>query len=227
MDLARSYDGAKGYPHWIMAHSQTQARGRYGRVWLSSKGAFAASLVMQPNCTLVVAAQRSFVASCALRRALTTYVDSSYLAQKWPNDVLLNGGKVAGILLESSGSGSNVERLTIGVGVNLGYAPKDIPEASFVPVGLADVTGEIVPSEAFLEVLAAEFVEVEHKLTTGGFAEIRAEWIDHAARMGQVISARTSREVHTGSFEGIDEDGNLLLLTPGGKRVITAADVYF
>ena len=227
MNLARAYDGAKGYPHWIMARSQTQARGRQGRVWLSPKGAFAASLVMQPNCTPAFAAQRSFVASCALRRALTTYVDSSSLAQKWPNDVLLNGGKVAGILLESSGSGSNVERLTIGVGVNLGYAPKNVSDASFVPVGLADVTDQIISAEAFLEVLAAEFAEMEHKLVTDGFAEIRAEWIAHAARIGQVISVRTSREVHKGSFEGIDEDGNLLLLTPGGKRVIPTADVYF
>ena len=227
MDLARSYDGAKGYPHWIMAHSQTQARGRQGRVWLSPKGAFAASLIMQPNCTPAIAAQRSFVASCALFRALTNYVDSKHLAQKWPNDVLLNGGKVAGILLESSGSGFNVNRLTIGIGVNLGYAPKDVLESSFVPVGLADMTDQIVPAEAFLEVLAAEFGEVERKLKTAGFAEIRAEWTAHAARMGQVISARTSREVHTGSFEGIDEDGNLVLLTPGGKRVIPAADVYF
>ena len=227
MDLARSYDGSKGYPHWIMAHSQTKARGRQGRVWLSPKGAFSASLVMQPNCAPAIAAQRSFVASCALRRALKTYVDSSYLTHKWPNDVLLNGGKVAGILLESFGSGSNVKSLAIGVGVNLGYAPKDVTEASFVPIGLADVTDQIVPAVAFLEVLAAEFVELEHKLKTAGFAEIRAEWTAHAARMGQVISARTSREVHKGSFEGIDEDGNLLLLTSGGKRVIPAADVYF
>ena len=227
MDLARSYDGSKGYPHWIMAYSQTKARGRQGRVWLSPKGAFSASLVMQPNCAPAIAAQRSFVASCALRRALKTYVDSSYLAHKWPNDVLLNGGKVAGILLESSGSGSNVERLTVGVGVNLGYAPKDVTEASFVPIGLADVTDQIIPVDAFLEVLAAEFVEMEHSFITAGFAEIRAEWTNHAARIGQLISARTSREVHTGSFEGIDEDGNLVLLTPGGKRVIPAADVYF
>jgi len=227
MDLARSYDGAKGYPHWIMARSQTQARGRHGRSWLSSDGAFAASLVMQPNCSFAIAAQRSFVASCALRRALSTYVDASSLAQKWPNDVLLNGGKVAGILLESSGSGFSVDRLTIGIGVNLGHAPADVPDASFAPVGLADVIHQTVPAEAFLEVLAAEFADVEHKLSTAGFGGIRAEWTDHAARLGEVITARTSKEVHTGSFEGLDETGNLILLTPEGKRVIPAADVYF
>ena len=227
MDLARSYDGAKGYPHWIMARTQTQARGRHGRPWLSSEGAFAASLVMQPYCPPAIAAQRSFVAACALRRALSTYVDASSLTQKWPNDVLLNGGKVAGILLESSGSGFSVDRLTIGIGVNLGNAPTDVSDASFTPVGLADVIHQTVPAETFLEVLAAEFAEVEHKLRMNGFAEIRAEWTAHAARLGQVITARTSQEEHTGSFEGLDETGNLILLTPGGKRVIPAADVYF
>ena len=227
MDLARSYDGAEGFPHWIMARSQTQARGRQRRSWLSAQGAFAASLVIQPNCPPSMAAQRSFVAACALRRALATYVDPNLLTQKWPNDVLLQGGKVAGILLESSGSGLNVERLTIGIGVNLGHAPKDVPNASFAPVSLADVTGQTVPVETFLEVLAADFAAVELKLVKQGFADIRAEWTAHAARLGQVITARTSRETHTGIFEGLDPDGNLLLLTPSGKRVIPAADVYF
>tara|TARA_B100000795_G_scaffold6291_1_gene4654 strand:+ start:805 stop:1548 length:744 start_codon:yes stop_codon:yes gene_type:complete len=227
MDLARSYDGVEGFPHWIMARSQTQARGRQRRSWLSAQGAFAASLVIQPNCPPSMAAQRSFVAACALRRALATYVDPNLLTQKWPNDVLLQGGKVAGILLESSGSGLNVERLTIGIGVNLGHAPKDVPNASFAPVSLADVTGQTVPVETFLEVLAADFAAVEFKLVKQGFADIRAEWTAHAARLGQVITARTSRETHTGIFEGLDPDGNLLLLTPSGKRVIPAADVYF
>jgi BirA family biotin operon repressor/biotin-[acetyl-CoA-carboxylase] ligase len=182
---------------------------------------------MQPNCPSTIAAQRSFVAACALRRALAIYVDPNLLVQKWPNDVLLQGGKVAGILLESSGSGLNVDRLTIGIGVNLGYAPKDVPDASFAPVGLADLTGQTVPVETFLEVLAAEFAAVEHKLVRQGFAEIRAEWTAQAARLGQVITARTNRETHKGYFEGLDEDGNLLLLTPSGKRVIPAADIYF
>ena len=227
MDLARFYDGAKGYPHWIMARSQTQARGRQGRPWLSADGAFAASLVMQLNCPPRIAAQRSFVVACALRRALTAYVSPSLLAQKWPNDVLLNGGKVAGILLESSGAGDIVDRLTIGIGVNLGHAPKNVLDASFAPVGLADVIGQTILAEVFLEGLAEEFELLEKKFITDGFSGIRAEWTAHAARLGQVITARTSREVHIGSFEGLDDDGNLLLLTPGGKKVIPSADVFF
>ncbi|MCH1470771.1 MAG: biotin--[acetyl-CoA-carboxylase] ligase [Planktomarina sp.] len=227
MDLARSYDGAQGFPHWILAGTQTHARGRQGRSWLSPAGAFSASLVMQPRCSPSQAAQRSFVAACALRRALASVVDAGALAQKWPNDVLLNGGKVAGILLESFGSGQLVERLTIGIGVNLGHAPQNVAQASFAPIGVADVTGQSLLPDAFLSIFAAEFAAVEAVLDQQGFAEVRAEWTAHAARLGENITARTGREEIIGRFEGLDAQGNLLLLTAGGKRVIPAADIYF
>ena len=216
MDLARSYDGAQGFPHWILAGTQTQARGRQGRSWLSPAGAFAASLVLQPLCPPTQAAQRSFVAACALRRALSRVVDAGALAQKWPNDVLLNGGKVAGILLESFGSGQLVDRLTIGIGVNLGHAPQDVAQASFLPIGVADVTGQSPLPEAFLAILAAEFAALDAVLQQRGFSEICAEWTAYAARLGEDITARTGREEITGRFEGLDAQGNLLLLTAGG-----------
>jgi BirA family biotin operon repressor/biotin-[acetyl-CoA-carboxylase] ligase len=158
---------------------------------------------------------------------LASVVDAGALAQKWPNDVLLNGGKVAGILLESFGSGQLVERLTIGIGVNLSHAPQDVAQASFAPIGVADVTGQSLFPDAFLSMLAAEFAAVEAVLDEQGFAEVRAEWTAHAARLGENITARTGQEEITGRFEGLDAQGNLLLLTAGGKRVIPAADIYF
>ena len=227
MDLARCYDGAQGFPHWIMALTQTGARGRHGNSWLSAEGAFAATLILQPNCTPAEAAQRSFVAAITLIRTLGEFVDSSKLSQKWPNDVLLNGGKVAGILLESSATGVNVDRLSVGIGVNLGLAPKGVLGARFRPVGLSDFVRTPPTPEVFLEALAAHFVVVEEKLLTKGFSEIREEWNGQAARLGKVITARTSQAEITGTFDGIDEDGSLLLLTPSGKIVIPAADIYF
>ena len=182
---------------------------------------------MQPFCPPAQAAQRSFVAACALRRALSRVVEVGALAQKWPNDVLLNGGKVAGILLESVGSGQLVDRLTIGIGVNLGHAPRDVAHASFQPIGVADVTGQSPAPEEFLAILAVEFSAVDDVLQQQGFCEVRAEWTAHAARLGEDITARTGREEITGRFEGLDAQGNLLLLTAGGKRVIPAADIYF
>ncbi|MGB1235691.1 MAG: biotin--[acetyl-CoA-carboxylase] ligase [Planktomarina sp.] len=223
MDTARTYQGPT--PHWIVALSQTNARGRRGRSWLSAEGAFAATLVLTPNCSPQEAACRSFVAACALRDALSQ-ITTAQLSQKWPNDVLLNGGKVAGILLEAQGDGTLVNRLSIGIGVNLGHGPTDVRDAAFAPVGVAD-TGTTIPPEDFLPILAHSFQEFEFQMHTQGFAPIKTEWTNHAARIGETITAKTTNATQTGTFQGIDDSGNLLLLTKSGQAVIPAADVYF
>jgi BirA family transcriptional regulator, biotin operon repressor / biotin---[acetyl-CoA-carboxylase] ligase len=110
-----------GGPEWILALRQTAARGRQGRAWAMPEGNFAASLVMRPACGPAEAALRSFVAALALRDAFVAAgVAEGDLALKWPNDVLLWGGKVAGILLESLSDGrGGVAHLVVGIGVNL------------------------------------------------------------------------------------------------------------
>ena len=106
-------------PTWIMARRQTAARGRRGRPWEMPPGNFAATLVMRPGGHPTWAALRSFVAANAVYATLDMYARDASLALKWPNDVLLSGGKVAGILLESTGKGKTVDWLSIGIGVNL------------------------------------------------------------------------------------------------------------
>ena len=141
--------------------------------------------------------------------------------------MLLAGGKVAGILLESSGRGPFVDYLSIGIGVNLRHCPEAVTDALFAPVSLFDVTGDEVAPEAFLATLAGAFATQEAKLARLGFDRIRADWLSHAARLGDVITARTMREEIRGTFDSIDEEGNLVLITGIGPRVISAADVYF
>ncbi|MCX8507888.1 MAG: biotin--[acetyl-CoA-carboxylase] ligase, partial [Rhodobacteraceae bacterium] len=115
-------------PTWIMARRQTAARGRRGRVWISPAGNFAASLLMRPSGDAAQAALRSFIAALALADSLADLSGPrAHISLKWPNDVLLNGGKVAGILLESVGQGAGLGHLVIGIGVNLVAAPP--PEA--------------------------------------------------------------------------------------------------
>ncbi|MEM6307692.1 MAG: biotin--[acetyl-CoA-carboxylase] ligase, partial [Pseudomonadota bacterium] len=146
---------------------------------------------------------------------------------KWPNDVLLNGGKIAGILLEAVNDGTQVIRLHIGIGVNLAHAPRDVPDAAFAPVGLADVTGQAVAPADFLPILAHAFARYEAQMHTHGFAPIRTAWLSRAARLGQTITARTAQGDIMGLFDGIDVGGNLIVLTNGTRTVIPAADVYF
>jgi BirA family biotin operon repressor/biotin-[acetyl-CoA-carboxylase] ligase len=212
-------------PAWILALEQTAARGRRGRSWATPRGNFAGTLIMTRKEEPSIAALRSFVTSLALYR---TFVDvtgqADAFALKWPNDVLLNGGKVAGILLESIGA-----HLVIGIGVNLSHAPgRDAVEArALTPVSLAGALDVQVAPEVFLDTLAAQYDAAEQQFSTYGFAPIRAAWLSHAARLGEVITARTMRDETTGTFEDVDEDGNLILRTAQGLVAITAADVFF
>ena len=214
-------------PTWIVARTQTAARGRRGRKWVTPEGNLNATLIFRPEATAAEAAKRSFLAANALYQALAIYLPVEKLALKWPNDVLLSGGKVAGILLESSGRGPFVDWLAIGVGVNLQQTPEGITDTLFPPTSLADEGGGNVDPLDFLSTLADAYATQEAKLLRLGFDRIRDDWLANAARLGEVITARTGREEITGIFDSIDNDGNLVLITGTGPRAIPAADVFF
>jgi BirA family biotin operon repressor/biotin-[acetyl-CoA-carboxylase] ligase len=217
-------------PEWILALEQTAARGRRGRAWINPAGNFAATLVMRPTESPDRIALRSFVAALALRQALVAATGRpDAFSLKWPNDVLLHGGKLAGILLESSGAGRDPGHFCIGIGVNLRAAPEAgvLQTAALRPVSLMEETGVRLCPEALLDLLAPAYARVEAQFVTHGFAPIRRAWLDHAAKLGATITARTTRETHHGTFETVDADGNLVLLTPQGRREIAAAEVFF
>lgn len=214
-------------PTWILAHEQSAARGRRGRAWDSPKGNFAATLISRPQATAHEAAKRSFLAANALFESLAFFVSRERLSLKWPNDVLLDDCKVAGILLESAGGGHFVDWLAIGIGVNLRKAPPPEPGAAFTPISLIDAGADLVLPEDFLTVLASNMATQEGKWDTFGFPRIREDWLRHAARLGEEIVARTGKETVRGLFDTVDQDGNLILITARGPRSIPAADVYF
>lgn len=217
-------------PVWIMAHHQTAARGRRGRAWANPKGNLAATLLLRPQGSPEQAALRSFVAALALFDACVAVTGrAAGLSLKWPNDVLLNGGKLAGILLESTGQGRGVSHLAIGIGVNLTEAPgADAVEPGAVrPVSLLSETGAHVEPEDFLTELAAAYAVLETQFTTYGFDPIRTAWLSRAARLGEVITARAGNSETLGTFETVDADGNLVLHTAKGRVSIPAADVFF
>ncbi|WP_171178258.1 biotin--[acetyl-CoA-carboxylase] ligase [Ruegeria sp. HKCCD8929] len=228
-EAARIAPTAPG-PLWIMARRQTAARGRRGRAWAHPKGNLAATLLLRPEGSPEQAALRSFVAALALFDACVAVTGrAAGLALKWPNDVLLNGGKLAGILLESTGQGNGVTHLAIGIGVNLAEAPgADAVEPGAVrPVSLLSETGAQVGPEDFLTELATAYARYETQFTTYGFEPIRTAWLARAARLGEVITARTAASETVGTFETVDAGGNLVLNTAKGRVGIPAADVYF
>lgn len=217
-------------PEWILALRQTAARGRRGRAWTNPEGNFSATLVLQLDGVPHQAALRSFVAALALFDACVAVTGRPEgFSLKWPNDVLLNGGKLAGILLESAGATGGTMPLFIGIGVNLAEAPPaDLVEARALrPVSLAEETGVRVAPEEFLTELAAAFARYEAQFTTLGFAPIREAWLARAARLGQPVVARTGTSETHGTFETVDAEGQLVLMTAAGRVRIPAADVFF
>lgn len=217
-------------PVWILAGEQTAGRGRRAREWASPPGNFYGTLLMQPRDSADKVALRSFAAALALREAFVAVTGlPEAFALKWPNDVLLNGGKVAGILLESMGAGQGVAHLAIGIGVNLIGAPdaSAVEAGAVAPVSLLAETGARVTPEGFLDALAPAFARWEAVLVSQGFAPLRTEWLAHAARLGEVIRARTGTAERQGVFETIDATGALMLRQAQGTIAIPAADVFF
>lgn len=222
--------GSLAGPEWILGLTQTQGRGRRGRRWQAPVGNFTATLVMRPTETPDQIALRSFVASLALFDALEAATGrTDWLSLKWPNDVLLKGGKVAGILLESAGLGQDVGHMAIGIGLNLVAAPKpeDLEATAMPPVSVFGETGVQLTPEAFLDLLAPAYARYEDSFRTLGFAPIRALWLSRAAKIGEVITARTMRDEVTGTFETVDAQGNLVLKTAKARETIPAADIFF
>ncbi|MDO9637396.1 MAG: biotin--[acetyl-CoA-carboxylase] ligase [Pseudotabrizicola sp.] len=218
-------------PAWIVAATQTAGRGRRARPWSSPRGNLYATHVMHSADAPQSLALRSFVAALALYDALTAVTGTPQaLALKWPNDVLLSGGKVAGILLECQGArGQGGQTLAIGIGVNLIGHPAlaEVEPGATPPVSVLHASGQRITPEAFLDQLAPAFARWEATFTAQGFAPVRAAWLACAARLGEPIRARTGTDVHHGIFDSIDAAGNLILRTPQTTLAIPAAEVFF
>ena len=212
----------------VWAHRQTVGRGRRGRVWTSERGNLYASFLLRPGCAPLEAAQLTFVAALAVRDMLSIYMSSSdSIACKWPNDVLVKGRKISGILLESSTAGSGiVEWLILGIGVNLRHHP-DIggrhPATSLVAEG----AGEVETFSA-LEQLALAFARRRGAWLQGGFEAVRNAWLEHAYGLGQTAHVKLESGDTSGSFIGIDDSGALRLkVSDGSERLFTAGEVTF
>jgi BirA family biotin operon repressor/biotin-[acetyl-CoA-carboxylase] ligase len=215
---------------WIWASRQSQGRGRIGRSWSSPAGNLYASVMLRPRCPIDVAVGLSLLAGVAVYDAVRALggdrLVEGRLRLKWPNDLLLDGMKIGGVLLESGKSLKTKESaVVIGTGVNLASHPCDTlrPATDLAAMGMS-----ASPSLAFAALVWATSDWLSVWRDGKGFPAIRRAWIERAHGIGSEISVRVGAEVVSGVFLGVDEDGALLLgVAEGAERRITAGDVFF
>jgi BirA family biotin operon repressor/biotin-[acetyl-CoA-carboxylase] ligase len=220
-------------PAWYVTTEQTAGRGRRQRTWVAPRGNLASSILEVSEVSPTVAATLGFAAGLALEQALRTVsLEASVrsgtaidYALKWPNDVLANKQKLAGILLEAEAVAGGRLAVVVGIGTNIIAAPDGTP----YPATSLRALGVEVSAEDVFSALSDAWAELFAIWDKGrGFAEIRRRWLARAAGLGDTVSIQSGASILTGTFETIDETGCMVIATSDGKRAtIAAGDVYF
>lgn len=202
---------------WLYAERQTAGRGREGRAWISPAGNLYASTLVRRRASDPAAPSLALTAAVALHETVSVFVPGAVL--KWPNDVLLRGGKLSGVLLEGAG-----DAVVAGFGVNIAHHP-ELPDR---PTTSLASHGATLTPEALLDVLVEAFARWLARWRGEGIAPVRAAWLERAHPPGTALGVRQPNGGRLdGLFDGLDHDGALLLRLGGGeRRVIHAADVF-
>ena len=209
---------AHGQKLAVTAQIQTAGRGRRGRTWQSFDGNLFLSLALPfelKDCTALV-----FMTSIALLQTIKNLCSKADVKLKWPNDVLLNGAKVSGILLEK-GEG---DYMIAGIGVNLKTAPKT--DIIYPTISLNDIGVDITPL-AFRDKYLENFDALCEIFAKQGIVSIAKIWQTYAKGIGNKIIVKTAKEEKKGIFVGLNDNGMLMLKTPEKIEIISAGDVFF
>lgn len=213
-----------GEPEGLAVQSlqQTKGRGRHGNDWVSPMGNLYMSLLLRPSFRADKAAQMAFVVALALSEAMGEVIEERHAKTlKWPNDILIDGRKVSGILLETKlDKHGRVDYLIIGTGINI-FAPPEGAE------GLDRIKKERLAVNTFrdlyLQKLRTHYIEWQDK----GFAPVRAAWLKQAHGLGETMTIRLPEASFEGTFDGIDDAGALIATVNGERKIFTAGDVHF
>ncbi len=225
-EARRRAEAGEAGPLWLLGLRQTAGRGRRGRAWETGEGNLAATLLFRTDKPPAQAAQVSFVAALAVADMLAEYAPAALVSLKWPNDPMLRGLKVSGILVESGASPQGGLWIAVGVGVNLRRRPGDSERPATAIADHRDAPPP-APTEA-VAVLAEAFARWFGVWDTLGFPPIADAWTARAHGLGETCVARLGAETVEGIAEGLDGDGALRLrLADGQVRRITAGDVFF
>ena len=220
--LALARAGERG-PVWISAATQNAGRGRRGSTWTSAPGNLFATLLLTDPSPPEAAPQLSFVTALALHDAVAECAPQvgPLLKVKWPNDLLLGGAKLAGILIE--GENCPAFAVAAGIGVNCVTHPSD---TAYPATDLAAAGALVTPAQVLYVLSLAMTRRLEQWQRGQGFAAVRADWLKRAAGLGQDIRVRLPEREMSGRFQGLDDAGRLLLQGPNGVTTVTAGEVF-
>jgi BirA family transcriptional regulator, biotin operon repressor / biotin---[acetyl-CoA-carboxylase] ligase len=209
----------------VFAREQTSGRGRRGRIWVSPRGNLYCSVILRPDCDPARAAQLGFAAALAVGEAVLVLLPPECrLGFKWPNDILLNGRKCGGILLEAETTpGGRIAWIVIGIGINTGSAPLG---TEFPATDLRREAGVAVRPEILLDAMAARLFAWVEIWQEQGFAPVRSSWLGRAENLGGAITVRLGDRCLDGRFVDLDAEGALLLDAEDGRHRIAAGEIF-
>jgi BirA family transcriptional regulator, biotin operon repressor / biotin---[acetyl-CoA-carboxylase] ligase len=216
-EARRLVSGAAAHGTVIHADEQTAGRGRLTRTWFSPPGNLYVSIILRTGLPPSRTTELSFVAALAVAATAKALLPAQAdIILKWPNDVLVNGGKISGILLE------HVEDATvIGIGFNIMHAPQDLTYRAATIVGSGGIASVVSARTILLDQLG----DLLRQWEEGGFTPIREAWLAHSYPIGTDIEANIEGRKVGGRFAGLAADGALLLETADGIQRIVAADI--
>jgi BirA family biotin operon repressor/biotin-[acetyl-CoA-carboxylase] ligase len=222
--LARARTGERG-PLWIVTQTQTAGRGRRGRVWVSPPGNLYTTLLLT-GLEQATVAQLSFVAALAVHDAISEQAPNLAMrvSLKWPNDLLCDGKKICGVLLEGESAAGDGATVAVGIGVNCAHHPD---ETEYPATDLSS-SGVAMSADMLLLSLSRTMMTRLAQWKDGaGFPSVRTDWLARAEGLGRAIRVRLHDRDLAGTFDALDERGYLLLrLADGSQEAIAAGDVF-
>ena len=210
------YDYGEREPLWVVAERQLSGRGRLDRHWVSEPGnVYASALIPKPDAPAGAAA---FIAAVTVAETLRDFTDKERIALKWPNDALLDGHKVSGVLCEAVD-----EHVICGIGINVAHHPDETRwPATHLASANAEATAELV-----FERLQLRFEDTLTLLQRQKWDAVRGAWLDYAYGLGSEVAVETGGKRVAGRIRGLGPNGELLLSTPSGTVPIVAGDVTY
>ena len=198
----------------VIAENQTTGRGRLNRKWVSSKGGLWFTLILKPNTPPPLSYIYNFAASLSLSRSLNRLFDVN-VSVKWPNDLLLNGKKLVGLLSEMETRGDMVEFVNIGIGINVNNSPQEYePKA----ISLKDVLHKTVSRRLILETFLYDFkTRIQPPAQTIDCRQIIDQWKEQTSTIGSQVRIETATDVYEGLAVDVDETGALMIKDKTGK----------